>query len=720
MRFLSRSSSLAGQPGTTGTVRIDRRVGAVLRRARPGDIVVIDHLDLDRSNAEALLDHGVGAVVNASALISGRYANLGPEMLARAGVVLVDQVGPEVFARLKDGAKARVHEGTVYVGAEPVATGRPLEIADVESLMDEARGGLSTQLQSFAHNASEFLRREQDLLLHGRGVPELRTRLHGRPVVVVVRDFEYEADLRSLRQFIREQKPVLVGVDAGADALLAARQRPDLVVVGQGGLAGPGTVAGRAVTDKALTSAGEVVLHADSSDRLLGAERLDRLGVRPQRIAAGGTTEDIALLLADLEGASLIVTVGTHATLDDFLDRQRSGLASTFLTRLRVGPRLVDAKTVPTLYAGRVRVWQLLLVLLVGMVAVAAAVALHPAGGGLGRRPVDLRPTPPRLDPRTVLVISFRYHVVSLVAVLLALAAGVVLGSGPLQRGQDRVDSTGADAAALATAETRIGGLEQSLAFSDAYARATAATLTQVGLQGRAVTLVTLPGAADETVASLTDLVTGAGAAVTARVEVGEKMLDVANRQLVTELATQMQASVKRAVQVPAGASGYERMGRLVARAIASETPGGARLDGPADSILAGVSTADLLTTQGNIDRRGSLVLVVTGAPYGTADQRSGAGSILATLVSALDKGSDGVVVAGPGAAGDADGLVTAVRDDPTAARQVSTVDVADRAAGGVVTVLALEQQSAGGAGQYGSASAADGPVPTTADAGGE
>jgi uncharacterized membrane-anchored protein len=366
------------QPGAARTVRIDRRLDTVLRRAQPGDIAVIDHLDLDRNHAEALLDQGVAAVLNASPFISGRYPNLGPEVLAKAGVMLVDEVGPEVFGAVKDGARARLLDGTLYVGERAVANGRPLDLGQVRSRMDVARDGLAAQLQSLTHNATEYLRREQDLLLHGLGLPRLSTPIAGRPVVVVVRDFNHEADLRRLRPFIREQRPVLVGVDAGADALLATRLRPDVVVVGAAGIAPTGGQ--RAVSDTALRVAGEVLLHADASDRALGADRLDRLGIRHHRVAASGTTEDIALLVADGNGASLIVTVGTHATLDEFLDRQRSGLASTFLTRLRVGPRLVDARAVPTLYAGRMRLWQLLLVLLAGLLAVAVAVAATPQG----------------------------------------------------------------------------------------------------------------------------------------------------------------------------------------------------------------------------------------------------------------------------------------------------------------------------------------------------
>lgn len=381
MKFPTRRRTDPGLPGTTGPVRVDRRTNTLVRRLRPGDIAVIDHLDLDRANAEALLDRGVVAVVNASPFISGRYPNLGPELLARSGVVLVDNVGGDVFGKLHDGVQVRIDDGRLYVKDEVVVSGSQLSQGDIAAMMEEARGGLSTQLQSFTHNTTEFLRREQDLLLHGQGAPDLRTRLEGRPVVVVARGYDYREDLRRLKGYIREQRPVLIGVDAGADALLEAGHRPDLVVVGETGLA-PGNRAGDlgAVSDKALRGAREVVLHSDRTGRAIGADRLDRLGVRSQTFPAAGTSEDVALLLADLAGASLIVSVGTHATLTEFLDRQRAGLASTFLTRLRVGPKLVDAKGVPHLYSGRVRVWHLVAVLLAGIVALLVALAGTPVG----------------------------------------------------------------------------------------------------------------------------------------------------------------------------------------------------------------------------------------------------------------------------------------------------------------------------------------------------
>lgn len=381
MKLPSRQRPDAVLPGTTGPARVDRRTSTLVRRLKPGDIAVVDHLDLDRAGAQALLDCGVAAVVNASSFISGRYPNLGPELLSRAGVVLVDNVGAEAFSKLHDGAAVRIHDGQVFVKDEPVLSGTELSTDDIAKLMEEARSGLASQLQSFTHNTTEFLRREQDLLLNGEGAPDLRTRLEGRPVVVVAKSHDYRADLRKIRRYIHEQRPVLVGVDSGADALIEAGHRPDIVVIGEAGLA-PGNRTGdiATVSDKALRGAKEVVLHSDRAGRAVGSDRLERIGVRPHTFPASGTTEDVALLLADLGGASLIVSVGSYATLTEFLDRHRSGLASTFLTRLRVGPKLVDAKGIPQLYSGRVRTWHLLAVLLAGIVALLVAIAGTPVG----------------------------------------------------------------------------------------------------------------------------------------------------------------------------------------------------------------------------------------------------------------------------------------------------------------------------------------------------
>ncbi|CAI9415283.1 hypothetical protein HIDPHFAB_02484 [Nocardioides sp. T2.26MG-1] len=374
MRMPVRQRPAHDHPGVVGTARVDRRTGSLLRRLRPGDVAVIDHVDLDRASAQALVDAGVRAVVNAAPMISGRFPNLGPSVLVTAGIPVVDGIGAEGLASIGDGVPVRVHDGTVLVEDRPVATGRVVDAEVVAAELDAARGGLGTQLETFTHNTTEFLRREQDLLLHGLGVPRLATRVAGRSVVVVVHGHDHERELRLVRTFVREQHPVLIAVGRAADSLREAGLRPDVIVVDAH--AGDADTPGA----KALKAARDVVVRTDRGDGRGAAEQLERLGVRPLRFESAATPEDAALILAEAAEASIIVGVGMHATLEDFLDRQRAGLASTYLTRLKVGPRLVDATAVPLLYAGRVRPRHLLLVMLSGLVALGAAIGVTPVG----------------------------------------------------------------------------------------------------------------------------------------------------------------------------------------------------------------------------------------------------------------------------------------------------------------------------------------------------
>jgi len=374
MRNPVRQRPLLDQPGVVGTARVDRRTRTLVARLRPGDVAVLDHVDLDGASAQALVDAEVGAVVNAAPMISGRFPNLGPTVLLGAGIPVVDGIGVDGLAAIPDGGTVRVHDGTVLLDGRPVALGRPVDAETVAAELEAARSGLATQLETLTHNTTEFLRREQDLLLHGRGVPRLATRIEGRPVVVVARGRDHELQLRQVRTFIREQQPVLVAVGRGADLVRAAGLRPDVVVVDAA------AEESERPSTKALGSARDVVVRADRGGGRTAVEALERLGLRPLRLESTATAEDAALILADAADAALIVGVGLHATLEEFLDRQRGGLASTYLTRLKVGPRLVDAAAVPQLYAGRVRPRHLLLVMLAGLVALAAAVGVTPVG----------------------------------------------------------------------------------------------------------------------------------------------------------------------------------------------------------------------------------------------------------------------------------------------------------------------------------------------------
>ena len=373
MKLAARRSP-ATLPGLTGTARVERRSRGLLPRLRPGDLAVVDHVDMDRATAQALVDAGVSAVLNASPMISGRYANLGPEVLAEAGVVLVDSLGPTLLPMIRDGSRLRLHEATIYLEGRPVLRGRQLDRRSIREQMSAARSGLAAQLETFTLNSAEFLGREQGLLLHGQGLPRPSTKIAGRPVVVVVRGHDHEAELAAIKSFLREQHPVLIGVENGADLLLAAGHRPDIVV-----LDARADEAERP-TAKAMRAARDVVVRVEPDGNRAATDQLERLGVRPLRVATTATSEDVGLLLANAGKASVIVGVGMHATLDEFLDRQRSGLASTYLTRLKVGPSLVDASTLPQLYSGRVRPRHLMLVLLAGLIALAAAISVTPSG----------------------------------------------------------------------------------------------------------------------------------------------------------------------------------------------------------------------------------------------------------------------------------------------------------------------------------------------------
>ncbi|HEU4511685.1 MAG TPA: copper transporter [Nocardioidaceae bacterium] len=310
-------------------------------------------------------------------------------------------------------------------------------------------------------------------------------------------------------------------------------------------------------------------------------------------------------------------------------------------------------------------------------------------------------------------MISFRYHIVSIVSVFLALAVGVALGGGPLKGEVDNtlVEQVEADRKAKADLRAQIGALGAANEFTDDYAAATAPDLIGGDLDGRAVTLLVLPGAEEATISSLTELVEVAGGSVGGTIRAGEGLLDVGNKQLVDELGSQLLDGVND-VTVPEDAGTYERLGAILARAVATDEDGGATVDDAANSILSGLSTADLMSPAGDLDRRGSLVLVVSGAGSDDPDMREAAGAVVTALVDAMDDSTDGVVVAGPIAAARPGDVIDSVRREVVTAREVSTVDTLDRVSGEVVSVMALAEQAAGGAGHYGSVDAADGVMP--------
>ena len=360
-------------PGIVGVARVDQRTKILVKRLSPGDIAIIDHADLDRVSADELIACRVAAVVNAAKSITGRYPNLGPQLLLDAGIPLVDDVGRDVLSRVSEGDVVRLDGEVLYVKDQVAAKGVVQSEATLREATEEATAGVPTQIDSFAANTLEFLRQEHGLLTNGVPVPDLATKMDGRHVLVVVRGYRYREDLRTLRPYIREYRPVLVAVDGGADALLEAGYRPQVIIGDMD-----------SVSDDALCSGAELVVHAYPDGRAPGLARLETLGLDAVPLPAAGTSEDVALLVADACGASLIAVVGTHWTLEEVLDKGRPGMASTFLTHLRVGGKLVNARGVHQLYQSRISGWALIVLVLAAAVTIVVAIAYSPAGPILG------------------------------------------------------------------------------------------------------------------------------------------------------------------------------------------------------------------------------------------------------------------------------------------------------------------------------------------------
>jgi uncharacterized membrane-anchored protein len=364
-----RRNGSAEPPGLVGPARLDRRTKNLTRRLQEGDIAVIDHADLDRVSAESMLRCNVAAVINVAPSISGRYPNLGPQLLIEAGIPLIDDVGPDVFDKLADGKVVRLDGDTLYAGDAIVAKGAVQTASSVAAAMEKAKEGLSDQIRAFMANTVEYIGRDFEELIDGIRVPPLRTKLEGRHALVIARGYRHHEDLLTLRAYIREFKPVMVAVDGAADALLDAGYRPDLIVGDMD-----------SVTDRALTCGAEIVVHAYADGNAPGRARVEALGLEPVLLPAVGTSEDVALLLSDEAGAVLIVAVGMRFTLVEFLDKGRPGMASAILTRMRVGDKIVEPKGVSRLYRNRVSTPWLVMLVLAAVVAFAAALWFIPVG----------------------------------------------------------------------------------------------------------------------------------------------------------------------------------------------------------------------------------------------------------------------------------------------------------------------------------------------------
>jgi uncharacterized membrane-anchored protein len=352
----------------TGPARLDRTTKRLTRRLKAGDIAIIDHRDIDRVSAEELLDSGARVVVNCSPSMTGRFPNPGPLLLVRGGVQLIDVAGAALFDAVREGELVSVRGASVFRNGDRLVTGHALRADELARALAEQRGRVTQALEEFAENTMRLLREEGTVLAGAVRFPALRSSFRDRHALVVARGPGYKRDLRMVRPYIRDFKPVLIAVDGGADALLEGGYKPDVIVGDMD-----------SVSDKALQCGAELLVHGYRDGVAPGEERARELGVPYQIARATGISEDVALLLAYEKGSELIVAVGTHFNLIEFLERNRAGMSSTFITRLKVGEILIDAKGVSRLASRQVGIWPLVLLALAGLAAIAVAIVVSPA-----------------------------------------------------------------------------------------------------------------------------------------------------------------------------------------------------------------------------------------------------------------------------------------------------------------------------------------------------
>jgi uncharacterized membrane-anchored protein len=358
---MSTTEGLESLALATGPARVGRRTKDLVKQLQPGEIAVISHADLDRVAADGLIEAQVAAVVNAAVSITGRYPNGGPLRIVSAGIPLIDGADDAVMDLIGDGDRITVDATGILRDGRRLSAGELLTLPLIEEKMEAARDAIGDELERFAVNTLEYIEKEARLTFAPVKLPPIRTKFDGRHALVVVRGHDYREDLRALRAYILEFHPVLIGVDGGADALLEMRLKPDMIIGDFDSL-----------SEKAWTCGAELVHHVHPDGRAPGREALQERGVEYHEFFIEGTSEDAAMLLAYELRAKLIIAVGTHATMVEFLDKGRAGMSSTFLTRLRIGPMLVDAKGVSQLYAGRVRRRDIAILIAAGLVAMLA------------------------------------------------------------------------------------------------------------------------------------------------------------------------------------------------------------------------------------------------------------------------------------------------------------------------------------------------------------
>ncbi|MGE5398104.1 MAG: putative cytokinetic ring protein SteA [Chitinophagales bacterium] len=352
----------------TARARLDHRTKNLVKRLRRNEIAIIDHDDIDEVAARTLIDIHPPVIINALPSITGRYPTKGVFKILKAGIPVLDDVGPEIFNRVKEGSTIQIIDEQVFLGGEVVAEGKLLTQEYVKEKLAEARENMKEELDRFVDNTMEYARREKDVLLDNIEFPNITTDIENRHALIVVRGKAYKEDLRAIKGYIDDEKPVLIGVDGGADALLEFGYQPDIIVGDMD-----------SVSDEALRCGAEIVVHAYTNGTAPGLSRVEDMGISCKVVAMPGTSEDVAMIMAYEKGANLIVAVGSHSNMIDFLEKGRKGMASTFLVRLKIGSVLVDAKGVSQLYRQNLRASYLLQLLLASTIPILVILWVSPS-----------------------------------------------------------------------------------------------------------------------------------------------------------------------------------------------------------------------------------------------------------------------------------------------------------------------------------------------------
>lgn len=361
-------------------IRIAHRTKVTAPSVNAGEIVVICHADLDSVAAESLCRAKPSAVINCARFVTGKYPNQGPSVLLAAGIPIFES-DVNILDAIPDRSTGRINSTILQVNGVDSFSIRSLSCDDISAALERARENLDSELDSFVRNTLSYLERdtERTLLLDPVIPPDVKTDFFDKPVVVAVRGTRYREDLRLLTNFFADAKPLIIAVDGAADELLTIGLLPNVILGDMD-----------SVSDKALRCGAELIVHAYASSTqpvtAPGAARCQNLGLSYMTFPVSGTSEDAALLLAYELGAKLIVAVGTHTHMEDFLDKGRRGMSSTFLVRLKVGSRLVDAKGVSSLMSmNQPVVPSILFLVLAAMFPVAVLLVLTPAGQILSR-----------------------------------------------------------------------------------------------------------------------------------------------------------------------------------------------------------------------------------------------------------------------------------------------------------------------------------------------